>query len=126
MSAFLPFSFFVRSLRLLAYLIRISPKLSHQLFIRRLFRLLVPSLLEYLQEDKVAAPRQARQHAILADQLAVVVLGDDLISVTRRGVEVRPHHVLDRVCEESELLGTVPCASENVDVYEWHIVWTLV
>jgi hypothetical protein len=64
------------------------PQLFHQLLIRRFLRLFVSPLLEDLQKDEVLAPRQARQLAVLADQLAVIVLRNDLIAVARWGVEV--------------------------------------
>jgi hypothetical protein len=54
----------------------------------------------------------------LGDDLALVVLGNDLISITRRGGKDIEHDVLDSVSQSSELLRRPPFLDVNTD--KWH------
>ncbi len=49
------------------------------------------------------------------------MLGNDLVSISRWGVEVRFQNGLDCVCQLAEVLLTALCATKQVDVYERHI-----
>ena len=63
-------------------------------------------MLEDLKEDKFFAPSQTWQVHVLAYQLPIIMLSDDLISISRWGMEVRLHNGLDCVGEETEVLWT--------------------
>ena len=49
------------------------------------------------------------------------MLHDDLISVSGWDLEMQPHHFLDCVGEETQMLRTALCVSEDVDMDERHV-----
>jgi len=86
-----------------------------------LLYLFIPTLLEDLDDFKLVAARQVRQFGVFTYQLCFVVLRDDLISVPRWALEMRPHHFLDCVDEEAEMLQTTLYISEDLDMDERHV-----
>src|SRR5687767_11593416 len=76
-----------------------------------------PALLEDLDDHDAVRTLQPEAR-VLGNDVTVVVLGDDLVSIARRGGKNVEHHILDGVSQSAEFLRRSTLL--DIDPDQWH------